>query len=1182
MKNKILFFIFISIYLFFNISDIYSQSGISDLNGWISNNPFKTDVFVENLGQFDGWAKSSMPIKYTINKSDKIFFTNQGVIFRLEKTEQLSEEEREKQERQDQEETSPKSEIFYVSMNWEGCNPDAELIADEQTEGYYTFGDKGYEAVKAKGYKKLLYKNMYPNIDVEYIIPEKGGIKYKLILHPDADVSKIKMLYSGDIEKLRKDKQDNLIIKTLAGDITDHAPLSYHEENDSSIASSFIIKGNSVSFQFKGEALSKISHTIIIDPWITLPSGLLNNYLALDIDHDNFGNVYVSGGSAPFMLSKYTNNGSLLWTFTNPSFNWSYLGYYSEFCLLPNSGTTYIGEGWSGPSDSTARIMKISSSGTLIYTSQKFGTNNEIFKIIYNNCNKKLIAFGGGTHSSDNIKIIADTNLSSSISKNFNAYSCNNNDIVSAVLDNNGDFFALSTDAVPFCTAIEGHLQKSLFSTAYSPPCAFDVQTSYYFVEVNLFQPYPNSIYTVRANVLALNSNYLFSYDGKILKAWNKSNGSQLGSIIIDTSYTAGNQRTHEGIDVDECSNVYVGGTNKVHSLSFNGTAFTVHPVITTNISNEVRDLKLNKNLNKLYVCGNGFVTELNAPISCNGSTISTVISITTDSCSGSACVSATGGIPPYNYMWSNGSANNCIISVPIGIYTVTVTDNSCNFASRIDTVAINSYFQTVINPSTPVICSGDSITLIGSTNGFGISYHWNNGPNGNTISVSPILTTTYTLTATNNFCIDTAKVTVTVKQPKYVSINPTICQGSMFPVGIHLYSSAGIYHDTLLSNIGCDSIITCNLTVNPTKFTTLNQAICQGEVFSVGIHNYSNTGIYKDTIVSYSGCDSIITTHLTVNPKKQLTINPSICQGKSFVVGLHNYTSAGTYRDTLLTSFGCDSIVIINLSVNPNKQTSTNPVICQGEVFNIGTHTYTAAGTYIDTLLTFSGCDSIVTTNLTVKSTSQINLYPVLCQGEIFYINNHSYSSTGIYSDTLINFTGCDSIIYTHLTIKPLPIVNLGYDGEICEWETIELRINPGYTSYLWQDGSTNNNFVVTKPGIYWIIVNNNNCIASDTIIYYKCNEINIWIPNAFTPDGDGVNDIFKIETTTELSDFQMYIYNRWGQQIFETTDLKSGWDGSFMGNIVPMGVYTYNIRIKEKIYNQERQYSGRVTLIR
>ena len=225
------------------------------------------------------------------------------------------------------------------------------------------------------------------------------------------------------------------------------------------------------------------------------------------------------------------------------------------------------------------------------------------------------------------------------------------------------------------------------------------------------------------------------------------------------------------------------------------------------------------------------------------------------------------------------------------------------------------------------------------------------------------------------------------------------------------------------------------------------------------------------------------------------------------------------------------------------------------------------------------SACDSIT---INVNPIKQTIINPVICQGEKYQVGIHNYTTAGTYTEILTSYLGCDSTVATNLTVKPLPIVNLGSGGEICEGDTIELSVNSDYTTYLWQDGSTNNSFLVSQVGTYWVTVNYNDCIQSDTVRYYVCaNDIKIWIPNSFTPNGDGLNDEFKIETIAEFSKFQMSIYNRWGQLIFESKDAKNGWDGKFNGELVPIGVYTYNIEYMAKENKQAKRFSGRVTVV-
>ena len=149
-----------------------------------------------------------------------------------------------------------------------------------------------------------------------------------------------------------------------------------------------------------------------------------------------------------------------------------------------------------------------------------------------------------------------------------------------------------------------------------------------------------------------------------------------------------------------------------------------------------------------------------------------------------------------------------------------------------------------------------------------------------------------------------------------YTSITDTICNGLSITVGNNTYDSTGVYSDTLLAFNGCDSIITTNLTVLSVSASnvTNNLTICDGNSVAVGFNNYTTTGIYIDTLVNSAGCDSIITTNLTVQTPTYQDI--TICDGDSIVVGNSVYNSTGSYTDTLQSSIGCDSIVHTNLTI--------------------------------------------------------------------------------------------------------------------------------------------------------------------------------------------------------------------------------------------------------------------------
>ncbi|HMQ48847.1 MAG TPA: hypothetical protein PKA00_03335, partial [Saprospiraceae bacterium] len=317
------------------------------------------------------------------------------------------------------------------------------------------------------------------------------------------------------------------------------------------------------------------------------------------------------------------------------------------------------------------------------------------------------------------------------------------------------------------------------------------------------------------------------------------------------------------------------------------------------------------------------------------------------------------------------------------------------------------------------VICDGESVSVGGTP-------YTNTG--------------TYidTLTAIETGCDSIVTLNLVVNEIYDVVLDEVICDGESFAVGSSSYNNTGTYVNVLTSSSGCDSTVTLNLTVNDIRQTSLSQTLCFGSSFSVGNSTYSNTGIFRDTLLSVeTNCDSIVTLNLTILPQIITTISPTICFGDSFSVGNSTYSSSGAYADTLIAANGCDSVVALNLTVRDEIVSTLVEEICDGDQFTVGNSNYSNSGQYADTLLSvLTGCDSIVTLNLTVHPIPQTTLVEEICDGESFGVGNSDYTVSGQFVDTLTSLvTGCDSIVTLNLTVHPIPQTTLV--AEICDGES-------------------------------------------------------------------------------------------------------------------------------------------------
>ena len=279
----------------------------------------------------------------------------------------------------------------------------------------------------------------------------------------------------------------------------------------------------------------------------------------------------------------------------------------------------------------------------------------------------------------------------------------------------------------------------------------------------------------------------------------------------------------------------------------------------------------------------------------------------------------------------------------------------------------------------------------------------------------------TYRDTLINSFgCDSTVILNLTVRPLSTGAISRTICNGSSYLFnGVNL-TATGTYRDTLINGFGCDSFLTLNLTVRAASTSSIARTICSGASYLFNGVNLTASGIYTDTFVNSIGCDSILTLNLTVRPVATGTISSSICVGSSYFFNGVNLTVAGAYRDTLVTSAGCDSFLTLNLSVVPFLTATINRAICSGSSYFFNGVNLTTGGVYKDTLTSVAGCDSILTLNLTVNATSSGTINRTICNGASYLFNGVNLTASGTYKDTLVNVTGCDSFVTLNLNVRP------------------------------------------------------------------------------------------------------------------------------------------------------------------
>ena len=319
------------------------------------------------------------------------------------------------------------------------------------------------------------------------------------------------------------------------------------------------------------------------------------------------------------------------------------------------------------------------------------------------------------------------------------------------------------------------------------------------------------------------------------------------------------------------------------------------------------------------------------------------------------------------------------------------------------------------------VICPGESVTI------GGVSY-------STTGSFTEVVPSLYLGLG----CDSTINLNLTVLTPIVTDLSEAICEGETFSVGDSTFSVQGNYTVVLQATNGCDSTVNLDLTVYPDVITTLTEAICFGNAFSVGDSTFTATGNYIIPLLTSQGCDSTVYLDLTIKPPILTTLNESICDGDQFSVGSETFDVAGTYAVVLTAADGCDSTVTLNLTILEHPTTNLDEIICLGDTYSVGSSVYSNAGTYMDTLNAANGCDSIITLNLQIQPPIINDITAKICTGQTYTVGSSTYGIPGMYTDTLSSSIGCDSIV--NLTLSIEDVIRDTAVVSLCEGESIDV----------------------------------------------------------------------------------------------------------------------------------------------
>ncbi len=387
------------------------------------------------------------------------------------------------------------------------------------------------------------------------------------------------------------------------------------------------------------------------------------------------------------------------------------------------------------------------------------------------------------------------------------------------------------------------------------------------------------------------------------------------------------------------------------------------------------------------------------------------------------------------------------------------------------------------------------------------------------------------------------------------------------------------------------------------------NQEICEGESIEIGVVNNPNF------TYSWTPTD-MLSNAMISNP----IASPEMTT--TYVLEMINNNCQFSFYDTVVVTV--NSIPVLELGENniqacegqsialdatPSNVEGTGFIWSNGisnssiEVLSTGTYTVTVSnGNCVSSdeiVVEFNELPSLVLEDVALCEGSTSMLIPfVEDTGTATYEwsngimdSNIEVSERGVYVVTVTD-NGCSSVAEADVIFDEIPVVDLGEDTTLCVGQSLVLQA-PIAESYLWQDGSIASTYSVFEAGEYTLEVSGilEDCSETDAIWvdFEVCEEpieeaFSIVVPNAFSPNEDGVNDEFKVSATGEPDDFYFAVFNRWGEKVFEAKDVDTSWDGVYQFDIQPVGVYVFYVEAFKMVNGEGERFwkQGNVTLLR
>lgn len=602
----------------------------------------------------------------------------------------------------------------------------------------------------------------------------------------------------------------------------------------------------------------------------------------------------------------------------------------------------------------------------------------------------------------------------------------------------------------------------------------------------------------------------------------------------------------------------------------------------------------------------------------------------------GSVNLTATGGNGVFQWSGDPGlsasSGSSVTITPPVtpGIYNYKVETtggtSACPQGADHDfSVTVNPAITPTISvaPVSSTICSGETVTLTASvTDGDANLVNWSNGSVGSSITVSPTTTTTYAATYTGTgTCISTSTIfansTVNVFSTSSSQQQAIVCSNNLpYIFGSQSLNTSGTYTEVFTNANGCDSTVTLQLTVQnlPSISVTTTEVSCNSALATANV-TVNPSGNYS---YSWTGSASVTETATDLNGGNhtvRVGLSPTCYVEQTFTV---NQQGVPVVQ---LTSSGPACYGMNNGSITANVSGGTLPYSYQWNGVGSISETLSSlgAGTYVVTVTDANGCSATASTTFTVPDKLEVTIDGVqpdcyvggglLTANAVggvpsyLYVWNNGAHSGENYADPgsglnyviVTDANGCkDTASFQVEFLNGLDVDATATKTSILEGESVNLNatLNPYIPGvmYEWNNGGTTLSCLdcpnpvasPTESTTYYITITApNGCQGVDSVfIFTKMNCGEIFLPNIFSPNGDGENDYFAPQGRC-LGKGVLKIFDRWGRVVYMSEDMTTGWDGTYSNKPLNTGVYIYTFS-SVNLYGEAEEIKGTVTLVR